>query len=101
MSYFQAYHLVTAMETVKLSSKGQIVIPKEIRETQHLAVGTEFLVSCVEGEIRLTPTPVFPKTKVEDGLGMLARKGRRRLGDEETRRAIGRMLKERDEATKR
>lgn len=101
MSYFQAYHRVTAMETVKLSSKGQIVIPKEIRETQHLAVGTEFFVSCVEREIRLTPAPVFPKTKVGDGLGMLARKGGRRLSDEETRRAIGGMLKERDAATKR
>ena len=89
------------METVKLSSKGQIVIPKEIREAQHLATGTEFFVSYVEGEIRLTPAPVFPKTKVEDGLGMLARKGGRRLGDEATRRAIGGMLKERDAATKR
>ena len=101
MSYFQAYHLVTTMETVKLSSKGQIVIPKEIRETQHLAVGTEFFVSYVEGQIRLTPAPVFPKTKVADGLGMLARKGGRRLSDEETRRAIGGVLKEQDAATKR
>lgn len=57
MFHFQAYHLVTTMETVKLSSKGQIVIPKEIRETQHLAIGTEFFVSCVEGQIRLTPAP--------------------------------------------
>ena len=101
MFHFQAYRLVTTMETVKLSSKGQIVIPKEIRETQHLAVGTEFFVSYVEGEIRLTPAPVFPKTKVGDGFGMLARKGGRRLSDEETRRAIGGMLKERDAATKR
>jgi len=101
MFHFQAYRLVTTMETVKLSSKGQIVIPKEIRETQHLAVGTEFFVSYVEGEIRLTPAPVFPKTKVGDGLGMLARKGGRGLSEEETRRAIGGMLKERDAATKR
>jgi AbrB family looped-hinge helix DNA binding protein len=89
------------METVKLSSKGQIVIPKEIREAQHLTVGTEFFVSYVEGEIRLTPAPVFPKTKVGDGLGMLARKSGRRLSDDETRRAIGGVLKERDAATKR
>ena len=43
----------------------------------------------------------FPKTRVEDGLGMLARKDRKRLGDEQTRRAIGTLLKDRDEATKR
>src|SRR3970040_604434 len=98
MSYFQAYHRVITMETVKLSSKGQIVIPKEIRETQQLAAGTEFFVTCVQGEIRLTPAPVFPKTKVEDGLGMLARKGRRRLSDDETRRAIGGMPRGRDGA---
>ena len=101
MSYFQAYHIVSTMETVKLSSKGQIVIPKEIREAKHFTAGTEFLVSCVEREIRLTPAPVFPRTKVENGLGMLAKKGRRRLSDDDTRRAIGGMLKERDEATKR
>jgi len=89
------------MDTVKLSSKGQIVIPKEIREAQQLAAGTEFFVTYVQGEIRLTPAPVFPKTKVKDGLGMLAKKGRRRLSDDDTRRAIGGMLKERDEATKR
>ena len=61
------------MDTVKLSSKGQIVIPKEIREAKHFTAGTEFLVSCVEREIRLTPAPVFPRTKVENGLGMLAK----------------------------
>jgi len=89
------------MQTVKLSSKGQIVIPKQIRQAQHLAAGTEFLVSCVEGEIRLAPAPAFPKTRVEDGLGMLAKKGRRRLSDEETRGAVGAMLKARDEASRR
>jgi AbrB family looped-hinge helix DNA binding protein len=89
------------MDTVKLSSKGQIVIPKEIREAQRLAPGTEFFVSFVAGEIRLAPAPSFPRTRVEDGFGMLARKGRRRLSDDETRRAIGEFLKARDEATKR
>jgi AbrB family looped-hinge helix DNA binding protein len=89
------------MQTVRLSSKGQIVIPKAIRQAQHLAAGSKLFVSCVEGEIRLAPAPAFPKTRVEDGLGMLARKGRRRLGDEETRRAVGAMLEERDEVSKR
>ncbi len=89
------------METVKLSSKGQIVIPKDIRDAQRLAAGTEFFVSYVDGEIRLTPAPTLPRTKVADGLGMLARKGGKRLSEEETTRAIGRMLKERDKATKR
>lgn len=45
------------METVKLSTKGQLVIPKEIRDALHLAAGTEFAVSFVGNEIRLTPLP--------------------------------------------
>ena len=88
------------METVKLSSKGQIVIPKEMRESRHLGAGTEFIVSFDGDEIRLLPVPVFPRTRVEDGAGALAQAGRRRLSDEETDRAIGEMLREGDGASK-
>ncbi len=88
------------METVKLSSKGQIVIPKEMRESRHLGAGTEFIVSFDGDEIRLLPVPVFPRTRVEDGAGALAKTGRKRLNDEETERAIAEMLREEDEAGK-
>ncbi len=88
------------METVKLSSKGQIVIPKEIRQAHHWSVGTEFIVSAVGDELRLTPAPLFPPTRVEDGVGLLARKGRKKLSEEETRQRIGKMLKAHDDATK-
>jgi AbrB family looped-hinge helix DNA binding protein len=37
------------METVKLSSKGQILIPKEIRAAHKLTPGTQFLISFVGG----------------------------------------------------
>ena len=101
VSYFSSYRLVGGiMETVKLSSKGQIVIPKEIRESRHLAAGTEFIVSFLGDEIRLMPVPVFPRTKVEDVAGALAMPGRKRLTDEETDRAIAQMLQKVDEATK-
>lgn len=53
------------METVKLSSKGQIVIPKEIRESRHFGAGTEFIVSLLGNEIRLMPVPVFPAPKLK------------------------------------
>ena len=88
------------METVKLSTKGQIVIPKDIRESRHLAAGTEFVIAFLGDEIRLKPIPVFPTTHVEEGKGYLARKGRKPLSDEETEFAIGEMLKEADQATK-
>lgn len=88
------------METVKLSTKGQIVIPKDIRESHHLAAGTEFVIAFMEGEIRLKPIPAFPARNAEEGMGILARKGRKPLSDEETGFAIGEMLKEADKATK-
>lgn len=88
------------METVKLSTKGQIVIPKDIRESHHLSPGTEFSIVFMGDEIRLKPLPVFAETRVEDGMGLLARKGRKRLSDEATDLAIGDMLKEADEASK-
>lgn len=88
------------METVRLSTKGQIVIPKDIRESHHLAAGTEFVIAFVGNEIRLKPIPVFPTIRVEEGMGALARKGRKPLSDEETGFAIGEMLKEADRATK-
>ena len=88
-----------SMETVKLSSKGQIVIPKEIRDNHHLSAGTEFSIVFVGNEIRLKPLPVFPPTRVEEGLGILARESR--LGEQETNLAIGAMLKEADEDTRK
>lgn len=39
------------METVKLSTRGQLVIPNEIRKAHHLAAGTEFVVSFVGDEV--------------------------------------------------
>lgn len=35
------------METVKVSSKGQIVIPKAVRDAKHITAGTELAVSVV------------------------------------------------------
>jgi len=88
------------MDTVRLSTKGQIVIPKEIRDNHRLSAGTEFSIAFVGQEIRLKPLPVFAATRVEEGKGMLARKGRKRLGEDRTGLAIGEMLKEADDATK-
>lgn len=88
------------METVTLSSKGQIVIPKELRELHNLNAGTEFIVSFSGDEIRLLPVPVFPPTRVEAGMGALAKAGRQRLGDAETEQAIKEMLLHDDAASK-
>jgi len=89
------------METVKLSSKGQIVIPKGIRDTYKLAPGTQFVISFVGGEIRLVPASVFPRVRVEQGLGILQKKSHKPLSEAETGKRIGKMLKASDKATRK
>lgn len=88
------------METVKLSTKGQLVIPKEMREQHHLAVGTEFAVSFVGKEIHLTPLPMFPRTTVAKAAGLLAKRGQKGVSEEKTRARISKKLKTRDLATR-
>jgi AbrB family looped-hinge helix DNA binding protein len=88
------------METVKLSTKGQIVIPKGIRDIHHLSPGTEFAISFVGEEIRLKPLPAFPPASVADGLGFLAKAGQPSLSESETEAAITAQLLADDEATK-
>lgn len=87
------------METVKLSTKGQLVIPGEIRKALHLAVGTEFVVSFVGGEIRLTPLPIFPRTTVAAAAGLLAKRGKKGKNEAKTRASISTTLKAQDTAT--
>ena len=88
------------METVKVSSKGQIVIPKALREAGHIQAGTELVISAIADGLMLTPAQRIKPTKVADGLGMLAKPDRKKLSDAEVKRRIGAMLKIRDEATK-
>jgi AbrB family looped-hinge helix DNA binding protein len=43
------------MDTVKVSPKVQVVIPKKIREQMHLEPGTDLHVFVLDGTIRLSP----------------------------------------------
>ena len=88
------------MQTVKLSTKGQFVIPNEIRKNHHLAAGTEFAISFVGDEIRLTPLPMFPVTSVDDAAGLLAKRGVKKPGEDITRAKIAKAIKARDAATR-
>lgn len=54
------------METTKLSSKGQIIVPKSIRKTHHYLPGQEFIVIDTDKGILLKPKPVFEPTSIED-----------------------------------
>jgi AbrB family looped-hinge helix DNA binding protein len=89
-----------AMETVKLSSKGQIVIPKAIRDDLHLPPGTEFVISSTSAGLMLTPKPLFPKTSAREVRGFLAKKGRKLPDDADIKAAIKARLKAQDDASK-
>jgi len=88
------------MQTVKLSTKGQIVIPRDIRKASHLVAGMEFSVELVGDEIRIRPVPRLRKTTTEEVAGCLHNALHHPLNDEETEQAIGAMLQSEDESTK-
>jgi len=55
--------------TTKLSSKGQIVVPKEIREAHGWKEGDEFVVENERDGIKLRPVRRFPHTNLDDLVG--------------------------------
>ncbi len=54
------------METTKLSSKGQVIIPKPFRAMHHWAVGQEFVVIDTGDGVLLKPKTPFLETSLEN-----------------------------------
>jgi AbrB family looped-hinge helix DNA binding protein len=59
------------METTRLSSKGQVVLPKPVREAHKWTTGTEFSVEPVEDGVLLRPQKPFPARAFEEVYGCL------------------------------
>ena len=59
------------METTRLSSKGQVIIPKAIRDSHHWENGLEFQVIDTGDGILLKPKTPFAETNLADVAGML------------------------------
>ncbi|MGI9302777.1 MAG: AbrB/MazE/SpoVT family DNA-binding domain-containing protein [Gammaproteobacteria bacterium] len=59
------------METTRLSSKGQVIIPKSIRSTHQWRIGQEFLVEDTADGILLKPRTPFSRTSVKEVAGCL------------------------------
>jgi AbrB family looped-hinge helix DNA binding protein len=53
------------MDTVKLSSKGQFILPKAIRDRHHWEAGTEFVIIDRGSELVIKPTRISPPTELE------------------------------------
>ena len=75
------------VETVRMSSKGQIVVPQDIREEIHVVEGTIFAVVGSKDTIILKKIATPSKEELLNDLEKIAKKGReraRKLGVKES-----------------
>lgn len=63
------------MDSTKLSSKGQIVIPKEFRDIYNWQPGLEFVVIDTGDGLIIRPKRPFPNTSLEEVAGSLPHDG--------------------------
>ena len=77
MSYFFLTNLERPirMDTTKLSSKGQVVLPSSIRSARNWKPGVEFSVHDTPEGVLLKPLKPFPQTRIEDVFGAASYKG--------------------------
>lgn len=59
------------METTRLSSKGQVIIPKVLRSAQQWEAGLELMVIDTGDGLLLKPKAPFAPTRLADVAGML------------------------------
>ncbi|MDJ0753390.1 MAG: AbrB/MazE/SpoVT family DNA-binding domain-containing protein [Ardenticatenaceae bacterium] len=81
------------METTKLSSKGQIIIPKAIRDSHNWQPGQEFAVIDLEDGIMLQVKKPFPPTTLHEVAGSLKYDGASKTLDD-MEKAIEKGIKE-------
>lgn len=59
------------MNTTRLSTKGQVILPKSIRTSRAWGPGTEFTVEETSEGVLLRPARPFPATKLAEVVGSL------------------------------
>ncbi|MDP1653997.1 MAG: AbrB/MazE/SpoVT family DNA-binding domain-containing protein [Rhodocyclaceae bacterium] len=63
------------MATITLSSKGQVVIPKEIRDELHWDAGTQITLVSGAASVTLKAVPKKTGRRFEDLIGILKHEG--------------------------
>ncbi len=66
------------MESTKLSSKGQVVLPSAVRKAKAWRAGQALSVEITPEGVLLKPLKPFPPTRLEDVVGCLGYKGPRK-----------------------
>lgn len=61
--------------TTVISTKGQVILPKAVRDERQWRPGTRLIVEQTEQGVLLKAAPSIPRTKPEDVFGMLAHPG--------------------------
>ncbi|MGD0577418.1 MAG: AbrB/MazE/SpoVT family DNA-binding domain-containing protein [Bryobacteraceae bacterium] len=64
------------METTRLSTRGQILLPKRIRDSRGWGPGTEFTLEESGEGILLRPAARFPQTNIDEVAGCLRYSGK-------------------------
>jgi AbrB family looped-hinge helix DNA binding protein len=70
------------MAKTRLSSKGQVIIPKAVRERQGWQPGTELEVEDQGDVVVLRRAPLFPRTTIDEAYGCLKYDGPPRTVEE-------------------
>jgi AbrB family looped-hinge helix DNA binding protein len=63
-------------DLTRLSTKGQIILPKNIRESREWEPGTEFIVEETSEGVLLRPAARFPAVELDQVVGCLPYQGK-------------------------
>jgi AbrB family looped-hinge helix DNA binding protein len=63
------------MEVTRLSSKGQLILPKWLRDRYNWKEGDEFVVIDTGHGVLLEPNYPFPKTTIDEVMNLIQYKG--------------------------
>ncbi len=80
--------------TTVISTKGQVILPKAIRDQRHWPAGMRLTVENTAEGVLLKPTPVFPASSIDAVFGSLPHQGPA-LSIEDMDEAISREAKRR------
>jgi AbrB family looped-hinge helix DNA binding protein len=64
------------MDTTRLSTKGQVILPKALRDARAWTPGTQFSVEETPDGVVLRPAARFPATRLDEVAGCLSWRGK-------------------------
>jgi AbrB family looped-hinge helix DNA binding protein len=63
--------------TTRISTKGQVILPKPVRDRRNWNAGTRLIVEETAAGVLLKPAPLFAATRPDDVFGCLKSEGRK------------------------